>query len=262
MRLVVTEHNNPVLAAKNASTIRDRLMPRLARRFYPSADVIVGVSAGVVEALQSRLGSMSADLLRVIYNPVVTDELLERAVLSPEHPWFAEDTPIIVAAGRLKPQKDFSTLVRAFAKVRTSRAVRLIILGEGPERMMLESLTEELGVTDDVALPGFVDNPLAYYSRAAVFVLSSRWEGLPTVLIEALACGAPVIATDCPSGPREILADGRYGLLLPPGDVEEMCAAIETALEGDLEPAPVEAWQPYRLETVVRDYASVLTGIE
>ncbi len=136
-----------------------------------------------------------------------------------------------MSAGRLEPQKDHATLLRAFALVRKERPARLVIFGEGQERSRLESLCRELGVDGDVDLPGFADNTCAAMSRAALYVLSSRFEGLPNALIEALACGCPAVATDCPSGPAEILASGRYGLLVPPGNPQALAGAMATALD-------------------------------
>jgi glycosyltransferase involved in cell wall biosynthesis len=125
-----------------------------------------------------------------------------------------------------------------------------------PER--LELLVSELGIGEQVELPGATGNPYAYMSRATAFVLSSKWEGLPTVLVEALSCGVPVIATDCPSGPREILANGRYGELVPVGDADALTRAMESALAGRLEPPPEESWRPYELDTVVDEYLELL----
>jgi len=139
--------------------------------------------------------------------------------------------PVILGAGRLNPQKNFSLLLRAFAGVRQQRSARLIIMGEGPQRPELEKLAQDLGVAADVALPGYVANPYAAFSRANLFVLSSDYEGLGNVLIEAMACGCPVVATDCPSGPREILSDGRYGALPPVGDAKAMAEAMACTLE-------------------------------
>jgi glycosyltransferase involved in cell wall biosynthesis len=137
---------------------------------------------------------------------------------------------VVLAVGKLKRRKGFSTLLRAFARLRARRDARLIVLGEGEERPHLETLAAELGIRDAVDLHGFADNPLAYMARSDVFVLPSEWEGLPTVLIEALVCGCPVVSTDCPSGPAEILDHGRYGTLVPVGDEEALADAILATL--------------------------------
>jgi glycosyltransferase involved in cell wall biosynthesis len=196
----------------------------------------------------------------VIFNPIITDDLAERARDDVGHPWLEDGVPVFVAAGRLRPQKDFPLLLRAFAKVRAERPVRLIILGEGPDRPGLEQLVAELGIGADVDLPGAVTNPYAYMSRAVAFVLSSRWEGLPTVLVEALGCGAQVIATDCPSGPDEILAGGRYGTLIPVGDLGALVAAMRRVLDGETVRPPDESWRPYRLDAVVEDFLELLVS--
>ncbi len=256
-RLVVVEQNNLSAAAGHGKSRRDRLMPRIANRFYPWADAVVGVSAGVVDDLRGHVTNVDEDRFRVIFNPIVTPDMIERSREPLDHPWFKDGDPVFVAAGRLRPQKDFPMLLRAFAQMRGRNTARLIILGEGPDRASLTRLIEELDLDDRVELHGYTDNPYAFYSRAAAFVLSSRWEGLPTVLIEALGCGAPVIATDCPNGPDEILAGGRYGRLVPVGDVDSMAAALEAALAGDLSRPPDESWQPYMLDAVVDDYLEV-----
>jgi glycosyltransferase involved in cell wall biosynthesis len=257
-RVVVVEQNTLSLAARHGQSRRDRLMPRLVARFYPWADYVVGVSAGVVDDL-ARLTQLEPAKLRVIFNPIVTAELAERARSPVEHPWFVNGTPVFVAAGRLRPQKDFPLLLHAFARVvSTWPAARLLVLGEGPEREHLEGLVRELGIDEYVDLPGATGNPYAYMARATAFILSSRWEGLPTALVEALSCGVPVIATDCPSGPREILANGRYGELVPVGDAEGLSRAMEAALAGRLESPPDESWRPYELDRVVDEYLELL----
>jgi len=133
--------------------------------------------------------------------------------------------------GRLTEQKDFSTLLQAFAQVRAQRQARLLLLGEGEMRDELTALGLALGIAKDLSLHGFTNNPFAYMARAAVFVLSSAYEGLPGVLIQALACGCPVVSTDCPSGPSEILENGQYGRLVPVGDPAAMAQAILSTLE-------------------------------
>src|SRR5262249_41735385 len=138
------------------------------------------------------------------------------------HPWFAAgSSPVILGIGRLHAQKDFPTLLKAFARVRAKQHARLVILGEAKEaeyRTALTTLAAQLSIADDVRFPGFVDNPFAYLARAAVFVLSSAWESFGNVVAEALACGCPVVSTDCPSGPTKILEKGKYGPLVPVGD--------------------------------------------
>jgi glycosyltransferase involved in cell wall biosynthesis len=254
---VVVEQNTLSEAARNGKSRRDRMMPRLVARFYPWADYVVGVSAGVTEDLV-RLADLRPERVRVISNPIVTADIREKARAPLDHPWFSDGGSVFVAAGRLRPQKDFSTLLHAFARVRARRPARLLILGEGPERTHLEDLARQLDVAGDVSLPGAASNPYAYMARATAFVLSSRWEGLPTALIEALSCGVPVIATDCPSGPREILANGRHGELVPVGDAQALAVAMEAALDGRLLRPPAESWRPYGLEAVVDEYLRLM----
>ena len=199
--------------------------------------MVACVSQGMADDLQA-LTRLPPGKIRTLYNPVVDPGLPGRADAALDHPWFAPgEPPVLLGIGRLHPQKDFATLLRAFAQVRAVRAARLLILGEGEEREALEALVAELGVAADVALPGFAANPYAYLSRAGAFVLSSRWEGLPTVVIEALACGAPVVSTDCPSGPDEILQGGRLGALTPVGDDAALARAILDTLAAPPDPA-------------------------
>jgi glycosyltransferase involved in cell wall biosynthesis len=257
-RVVINEQNTLSFSAAQSGSRLRRWSPKLARMFYPWADRVIGVSQGVADDLVNTVG-IPSDLVEVIYNPGVTPELEFKASAESHHPWLRPgQPPVILAVGSLSVQKDFPTLIRAFAAVRKSRPARLLILGEGRERSALEALIRELGLQDDVSLPGFVDNPYAYMSRAAVFVLSSRWEGLPTVLVEALYCGVPLVATDCPSGPREILQGGRLGGLIQVGNIPEMSLAIERALDGQGPRADRDSWRPYGLDAVVEKYIDAL----
>ena len=257
-RVVIGEHNTFSLAYQQLPALRGWLTLRLVRSFYPWADEIVAVSRGVADDLAQVTG-IPRQRIRVVYNPVVMPELRTKAQAPLDHSWFEPgQPPVVLAVGRLAAQKDFPTLIRAFAQVRRTRPARLLILGEGEERPVLEALARELGLEQCVSLPGFVGNPYVYMAHAAVFVLSSRWEGLPTVLVEALYCGAPVVATDCPSGPREILADGLYGRLVPVGDAAALAEAIGATLVGRKPCPPRESWLPFELETVVNQYANVL----
>lgn len=208
-----------------------RLMPWLVRASYPRADGIVPISEGVADDLADSCG-LDRGAMDVIYNPVVTPELFDLADEPIECEWLNDpDVLTVVGVGRLAPEKDFPTLLGAFATLRTDRRAKLVILGEGPEKGAIERESRRLGIEEDVFLPGFVDNPYAYMRRADVFALSSISEGFGNVLVEAMACGTPVVSTDCPSGPAEILADGRYGTLVPVGDHEALATAIEETLK-------------------------------
>jgi glycosyltransferase involved in cell wall biosynthesis len=259
-RLVVSERNTLSLSTQNASSVRVKLLPLLIKIFYPYADAVVVVSHGVAEDLITMTG-LPVEKVKVIYNPVITPELFARAEEPLDHPWFRPgEPPVILGVGRLTKQKDFPTLIRAFALVRKECRARLMILGEGEDRPKIEALVRELGLEEDVALPGFVDNPYKYMKRAAVFVLSSQWEGLPTVLIEALALGTPVISTDCPGGSAEILENGRWGQLVPVGNIRALAGAILAAIEDKGLPAAVGSLEKFTLERTVEEYLATLSG--
>ena len=209
-------------------------MHHAARFLYPFADAIIAVSQGVADEL-SALNPRLQSKIHVLPTPVISSRLLARDEIP--HPWFcSHDIPVVLGVGRLQRQKDFSALIDAFALVREKVRCRLVILGEGPLRTELEAKVEGLRLTRVVDLPGFVENPFPYFRRARVFVLSSRYEGMPNVLLQAMACGTPVVATDCPSGPRECLENGRYGALVPVGDIEALAGAISRALHAPRRP--------------------------
>lgn len=256
--LIVTEHNTLSQETQRQSRLVGKLWPHLLRTFYPWATTIVAVSRGAADDL-ARTAGLPRGRIEVVYNPVITPAMLALARQAPDHPWLAPgQPPVILGAGRLTGQKDFLTLVRAFAEVRRRRPARLVILGEGPDRPAIEALVRDLDVVDDVALPGFQENALAYMAGSAVFVLSSAWEGLPTVLIEALAAGTRVVSTDCPSGPREILQDGRLGALVPVGDAAALAAATLEALERPASALPTDALLPFTREASVDHYLRVI----
>ncbi len=195
---------------------------------FLAASQVVAVSHGVAENLTAVVGAQP-DKVAVLYNPTCTPEISELARFEPEHPWFSDDgSPIILGVGRLEPQKDFATLIDAFQHVRANRSCRLVILGVGSLRAELEARIESLGLDDCVSLPGWVENPFAFMARAALFVLSSQHEGLPGVLIQAMASGCPAVSTDCPAGPSEILEDP--SLLAPVGDPKALAGVILRAL--------------------------------
>jgi glycosyltransferase involved in cell wall biosynthesis len=260
-RLVIVEHNTLSHRINQMPYHYRRFLPKFIKLFYPWAECIVAVSQGVADDLAYTTG-LRRDRIRVIYNPIITQELRRKSKENFLHPWFQPgQPPVLLAVGRLTAQKDFPNLIHAFAKVRQNRDARLMILGEGEERPNLDRLVMDFDLENDVCMPGFVENPYPYMLNAAAFILSSKWEGLPTVLVEALYCGNPVIATDCPSGPREILKDGLYGQLIPIGDSERMAQAIESSLDGKTTPAPPISWNPYTLENIVEQYNQALFRI-
>jgi glycosyltransferase involved in cell wall biosynthesis len=209
---------------------RWRFLLPVVSRVYRMADGILAVSDSVANDLAENT-RISRESIKTIYNPVVDAKLSELAGEALDHPWFRRgQPPVILGAGRLIPQKDFATLLRAFAMLHSKRDARLIILGEGKLRPSLEALANELGVADAVKLPGFIENPYNYMANSSVFALTSCYEGLPGVLIQALACGCPAVSTDCPGGSAEILENGRYGRLVPVGDVDQLADALEATL--------------------------------
>lgn len=256
--VIVTVHNTLSVTTRKASG--GWLWPHLIRAFYPRAEGIVAVSQDAADDL-ARTARIPRQRIDVIYNPVITSDLRQRAALAPDHPWFAPgQPPVILGVGRLTRQKDFPNLIRAFAELRKRRAARLIILGEGDERPALAALISELGLEPDVALLGFQDNATAFMAHSSVFVLSSAWEGLPTVLIEAMAAGAKVVSTDCPSGPREILQDGRLGALVPVGDHIALARAIGNALDQPDGSVPPEALVAFTREAALEHYLRLIEG--
>jgi glycosyltransferase involved in cell wall biosynthesis len=234
------------------------------RLLYPLSDAHIAVSHGIARNLQS-FARLRAEKVHTIYNPVATRKVLEQAHLVPNHPWLgAEATgkpgqpPVFLGVGRLGGQKDFATLLRAFTEVRRLCPARLIILGEGEKRADLEALALELGVANDVSLPGFVDNPFAFMARADTFVLSSRFEGLSGALIQAMACGCRVVSTNCPSGPSEILQGGALAPLVGIGDVSGLSAAMLASLMAPANPALRARALDFSEEKIIPQYLEVL----
>jgi glycosyltransferase involved in cell wall biosynthesis len=258
-RIVISERTNLSTELATSSKWRWRYAAPLIGKLYPAADAITSVSNGVSDDLAETTG-LPRESIQTIYNPVARPEIYQSAKVRPDHPWFAKGAPpVILAVGRLTEQKQYTVLLEAFARVQERHGVRLLILGEGKDRDALSARVRELGLDRSVSLPGFSDNPYAYMAHAAAFVLSSAWEGLPGVLIEALVCGCPVVSTDCPSGPREILEAGKYGELVPVGDVGALAQAIERVLmrPPDRQPLRVRGAE-FSLEAAVDEYVKVL----
>ncbi|OGZ62602.1 MAG: hypothetical protein A2639_02565 [Candidatus Staskawiczbacteria bacterium RIFCSPHIGHO2_01_FULL_34_27] len=261
VKVILTDHNHFFGLVRNARSLYRRffgvfILPHLMRIFYPLSDVVICASQGVAESILEVV--KIPEKVKVIYYPVATDRIQEWAQEPVGHPWFLNsEIPVVLAAGRLLNQKDFPTLLRAFAMVVKTMSARLAILGEGKDRGKLEKLAEELGISDKVVFLGFQINPFKYMKRATVFVLSSLHEGFGNVLVEAMACGTPVISTDCKSGPSEIIDNGKSGILVPVGDYQSLSKAIIRVL------SDASSRQHFSLEGVKRArYFSVEKNIK
>lgn len=261
-RIVVSERNDVSAETGQKKGFRSLIIQSANRYFYRAADSIHAVSHGVAAASAAQLG-LSKQKIDVVYNPVVTPKLLELAQANVDYPWLTNDgRRLILAAGRLTKQKDFATLIHAFALVRKHLDVRLLIMGEGELRSDLEQLIAARALQDAVMMPGFVDNPFAIMKRADLFVLSSAWEGLPNVLIQAMACGTPVVSTACPSGPAEILESGKWGRLVPVGDVQALAQATLDTLSETEHPDTASRAAYFSVERAAEEYLRLLVPDE
>lgn len=242
----VSVHNLHRLEASRSPASRGYWMQYFVRWTYPWATARVAVSSGLGDDMAETTG-LPRDSITTVFNPVVTQTMLDQSRADCPHPWLEDgQPPVIIGVGQLTFQKDFETLIRAFDRVRKERDVRLMILGTGFREEALHQFTAEMGLDDVVKFTGYVDNPFVYMRRASLFVLSSIHEGLPGVLIQAMACGCPVVSTDCPHGPKEILRDGAYGPLVPIKDDAALARAMVATLDS---PTPSEI-----LETRARDF--------
>lgn len=234
------------------------ILGRACRR----AEGLVALSKGVADDAAAALG-VERGRITVVANPVDAQRIACLAAADLGHPWLAPGAPpVLLAVGKLQPQKDYPTLLEAFARLRRQRPVRLAILGEGPERRQLERRAAALGIGEKVAFPGFVTDPFAWMRRAAVVVSSSRFEGFSNVLVEALAAGATIVATDCPHGPREVLADGIFGRLVPVGDAAALAEALATAIDAPADPVrQASRARKFSLERAVDGYLGVLAPL-
>lgn len=248
-------------------TFRGKVLRSLVQLSYPKADGVVSVSHGVTKGIFDFI-ELPTHKVRTIYNPIINSRLYDLGRENISHPWFEpQQPPVLLAVGRLSEEKDYPTLIRAFHLIRQQRPVRLLILGEGGERTKLEGLVMALGLEEDVDLPGFMRNPYALMRRASCLVLSSTFEGFGNVLVEALALGCPVVSTDCPAGPTEILNGGEWGRLVPVRDHESMAMAILAQLNGDggHDPVALRSYlQRFGVDEVASQYCDIFsrTSIE
>jgi glycosyltransferase involved in cell wall biosynthesis len=261
-KIIITIHTTLSQRWSDLSTPRRLLMPKIVRPFLLRTDAVVAVSNAAAEDLVSLL-HLPKNLVRIIYNPIISEDIFIKAKEEPVLPWFTDnEPPVVLGVGRLSREKDFETLLKAFALVRAKRCARLVILGEGKMRHALEGLAKELSIDQDVMMPGAVENPFPYMLRAAVFVLSSLYEGLPSVLVEALALGTPVVSTDCSGGSAEILENGKWGKLVPPKDPQAMAEAVLQMLEAPRKLIPHEVWRRFTVEASVKQYLALISDLD
>jgi glycosyltransferase involved in cell wall biosynthesis len=259
-RLVLSVRTSITRQSRNSNVWFAPLNPWAVKVFYPVADAIHTLSEGVLADL-SEVSNAAAQKGTVVYNPVFSQALLAKAREDVSNPWFSQknDGPILLGVGRLGPQKNFALLIRAFARLEPRRNARLVMLGDGEERGELERITRELNVQERVDFMGFVDNPYKYMANASLLVMSSTFEGFGNVLVEALACGCPVVSTDCPSGPREILEDGKWGHLVPVGDEEALAKAMRTSLNEEHDPERLrQRAMHFSVDEAVDEYLDLL----
>ena len=257
-KIIITEHNTLSSSVKNATTRKGRWLPVFMRLTYPLADTIIAVSKGVADDLSTVL-KLPRNQINGIYNPVVSEQLKHNAEKPVDHPWLKSKTiPVVLGVGRLTEAKNFGALIHAFSIVTANIPARLIILGEGSQRSTLEAIVHQLNLVDKVDLPGFAENPYPYMKRSSLFVLSSIWEGLPTVLIEALSCGTKVVSTDCPSGPREILENGKWGTLVPIDDVKELANAMINSIKERSHYSNPQSWEQYTVQNALSRYTKFI----
>ena len=257
-RVVIGVHNTESVC-KEGSTLKRYLIRASLKRFWRYADGIVAVSKGVADDYAPYM-DIPRKAIQVIYNPAIAPAIAQQAGEEPRHPWFVErTTPLIVSAGRLTTAKNHMLLIQAMATVHAQTGARLVIIGEGPERARLTAEIRRAGLEQAVDMPGFSDNPFSYMKRADAFVLCSAWEGLPTVLIEALYLGTPVVSTDCPSGPAEILEGGKWGRLVPVGDAGALAQAIVETLRKPQRNMAVDHADKFSVSNIIGEYADVLS---
>jgi glycosyltransferase involved in cell wall biosynthesis len=263
-----------VLGARNhysrsmpAEAASSRLKMGAIRLLYPRSDLVIGVSKGVTDDLVQHFG-LSPAKVRPIHNPIDIDRVRSQAAQPLGDPWLspAAEIPVLVAVGKLQPAKGYPDLIDAFRIVRSARPARLVILGQGPDQAALEARIRSYGLEADVRFAGFDANPYRWLARSTAFVHAAHWEGFPNVLVEAMACGVPVVSTDCPSGPAEIITNGRDGFLVPVGDPASHAARTlellgDDALRARVVAAASERVQDFAVDRVLRRYAETFEEV-
>lgn len=261
--IIIDEQNT---LSQSFSDERFRYVKRwIVPRWYPKAEKIIAVSQGVKEDLVNTYFPFP-DKISVIYNSVDIKKIRGLAREKVKHSWFRSNDPVIISAGRLTNQKNYPLLLDTIAMLQDQSNTRLIVLGDGEERTVLEKRARRLGISDKVDFIGFQKNPYKYIAKATMFVLPSSWEGFCVVIVEAMACGVPVISTDCPSGPGELITNNINGLLVPVNDIDAMADAIlrllnNTSLRRRLAEAGRKRAEDFRVEKMIEAYQKLFEKV-
>lgn len=260
-KLIVCEHiafNENIVKSKN---ILERFRPLLMRLFYPLASNIVAVSTSVQQSIKKYTGIKNN--IHIIHNGVNINEITELSEATTEHPWLHQkDKKIILGIGRLTPQKNFAELIHAFSLLK-GQQYYLIILGDGPELVQLKKLSFQLNVNTRVDFPGFIKNPFPFLASADLFVLSSKWEGFANVVLEALACGTPIVATDCPGGPSDILDGKSFAKIVPVNDLLKMASAIKELLTVEFEKSEIAVYaKNFNILNTSQNYLNLINDLQ
>lgn len=261
-KLIVVEHitfNEEIIYKGKWS---ERIRPLLIRFFYPFADKVVAVSPASAKSIYQY--AKLKKRVDVVWNGLDLDKIQKNASQPASHPWVSNgDFRLILGMGRLSRQKNFSDLLRAFASLEPKENYRLLILGEGPEERALLLLASELGIQKYVEFMGFIENPYPFLAQADLFVLPSKWEGFANVVIESLACGTPIVATDCPGGPADILSKQLFAKIVPMDSPREISIAIQEMLTTEIDTSRILAFaKRFTIQNTVQRYLDLIAEIQ
>tara|TARA_B100000886_G_C20404714_1_gene484202 strand:+ start:436 stop:1539 length:1104 start_codon:yes stop_codon:yes gene_type:complete len=257
-KVLVVEHNDLRNDFKRKFNLKKKLVSLLILITYRKAYKVIAVSNGVLEYILSIV-DLDISKIKVIHNPIFEQSIIKMSKDRADHKWLInKNKPVILGVGRLTEQKNFELLIKAFVEVRKKIDTRLIIIGDGHLKNNLMSLIDSLELQNYVSLPGFVKNPYAFMANSSLFVLSSNYEGFGNVIVEAMACGTPIVSTDCFSGPSEILQNGYWGTLVPVKNLSALANAIIDTLNKKEYPNVIKRAKDFSIDLKVDEYLKTM----